>query len=250
MSDTKDLTRELVTLLLKSNSIIFNNNHEKTDEILPPEAKFRLNFDNLFQNYRGELTDIFVEAVATTIYKKYGVDVIFGIGNSGTMISVGSDVLVERLKEDDRIKIKNYRWGYVDKSGNPIGVNLEDGDRIAILDEAGIFYNSLLKGIGDIYKQNVEGLEFVVVLNGLDLGVVDEKTGIPRKDLAARIIASKYNRNDDEVKILSVATIEDVLYIGSNIESKGQKNGWTKIGEYEKEILEEYIHSQKEKLKY
>ena len=218
-----NLSKELVELYISADVFRLNGDKKNSDESFPGE--FSLNFDKLFQDYTQELARIFLKKIKKDVYNKINIDTILGIGNSGTILSIGSAFLSELLKENDELssklldenfKIKDYQWARVGKSGEITG-EIKNGNKIAVIDEVGITYKTLLKWMGYVYG-GYSDITFPVVVVGLDIGLKDSTNNMSYKDIAKKSIDDKYNRPQDSgrsVSIMPIATIEDVIKYGT-----------------------------------
>lgn len=218
-----NLAEELVDLYVSANVFNFVEDTKHSDENFP--ANFSLNFDRLFQDYIQDLTQIFLKKIKSDVYNKVNIDTILGMGNSGTILSIGSEFLSELLKENNELssklleenfKIKDYKWARVGKSGEITG-EIKDGDKIAVIDEVGITYQTLLKWMGYIFGAYSD-ITFPVVIVGLDIGLKDKANNVLYKNIAEEKIDKKYNHpleSGRNVSIKPIATIEDVVTYGN-----------------------------------
>jgi len=235
----------LKKLLRDAKVIDFDMEHPtNSDEKLPQEANFRINFWDLFNKYLPELARVFLRKLEEDVYRKIDVDCIVGFGDSGARL------INAMIPEKKNFDLKDYRFAYVSKSAdiaNNILGDLQPGDKIAVIDEIGINYYSLLKGIAMIdsamkYKMSIspqqdknDKVSYTAVIVGLDLMVSDTELGKYKKDLARKQIKKLYNESNAEPEFSSILTIEECL---ADI-----------IGPNDKGILEAYVLLQKEKIK-
>jgi len=215
------LKEELMELYLRERVFRVDDNSYPSDEFLP-NAGFKLNFDKIFEEKNlKELSKMFLKAIGEYVYKKREVDVILGIGNSGTALTFGSGLLLDIVKKDEKLssklldkdefKLKNYRWARIDKSGTIRG-EIKDGDRICLIDEVGITYNGMLKWMGYVYGSH-KNIKYPIVIVGLDM-MLKKENSISYRDYAEEMINENFNRpteERDEVEIKPIATIEDFL---------------------------------------
>jgi len=241
------IQKDLIDLMLKDHTLRFDNSFMDTDE--RTETEFKVNSSKLLADDFSSVADLLLCKIQSDIYNNIGVDCIVGYGDSGTILSTAIQTILQedqkRPKNEQHYNLKEYRWAYLNKNGEVIG-NLTPGDRVAIIDEIGIHYNSIIKAIPKI-NSTIDYLvtsgkcktedankkfSYPVVLVGLDLMVVDPEHGKYRKDIVAEQIRNSYNPNI-ETKILSIITIENFIEY---------------VGEERKEIIKSYVNLQKSKL--
>lgn len=199
--------------LCESGSISFGDKKE-SDEKFAIGVNGHLNFDLSFsdQRYRNQWGEIFINAVKTYAYKRHAIDAMVGIGRSGTVISLTtgaiSQHLQEELKEENGLELKSYRWAGVDNSGEFIG-QINDGDKICIIDECLITGNSITEGIGRLYAK-FNDLSFPLVIVALDVGLANKEKKEYYVETLSGVIKEKFNKGHD-VKIESITSIEEIL---------------------------------------
>ncbi|MCD6575966.1 MAG: hypothetical protein J7K73_02295 [Nanoarchaeota archaeon] len=225
----EDPAKHLVELYLKAKVIRVNGDKDPSDEYIPNSEKLRLNFTTLFSEYPHELAKIFVEAIYKEVYRKIGVDVILGVGDSGVTLTTASNMLSEMIRADEIAgeEIKNYRHVGVSKTGEIRG-ELKPNDRLCPIDEVGITYNTLIRWLGYIYGA-VDGIAYPVVIVGWDLGLRDKEGTLYREKAELKI--NKYNSSngyEKKVKIIPIATTQDFL-------------NHDDLGEKEREALEDIV---------
>jgi len=201
------LRLETEKFLCESGSLSFGGRKE-SDEKFSIGLNGHLNFDSSFsdQKYRNKWGELFIDATKTFAYQKTAIDAMVGIGRSGTVISLTTGAISQHLQEENNLELKSYRWAGVDNSGEFIG-QINDGDKICVIDECLITGNSIIEGIGRLYTK-FDNLSFPLVIVALDVGLADNKQYYV--EAVRESIKSKFNRGN-EVKIESITSIEELL---------------------------------------